>query len=484
MAEALRPALVFVGFMGAGKSRAAREAAAALGVAVHDADALIEAELGEPIEAFFDREGEAAFRAVEEQVCVGLLETADGGAVALGGGALGSERVRAALARHVVVLLDVDLETAWQRASGGARPLARDRAAFEALFDARAPIYDAAADAVLPCTGEGVVARALGALQAIPEGHRLLWATAASGDYPVWVGPLRARAVARHRSARGRQRRDGGRPPRRARPGADGLIEIAPGEEHKTLQTAERVWRALAARGVTRADHVVALGGGVVGDLGGLLRGHLPARDRGRAGADDARGAGRLRLRRQDRRRPARGQELRRRLSPADGRADRPRAARHAARGGARRGLRRGPQDRADRRRAAVGARRRRRAGRRRDDRRLRAHEAARRRRRRARRRRAPGPQPRPHGRPRDRDGDRATPATATARRSASGCSPRCGSPRQDALREQVRELLSAPAYRRAWRAPRPRRWSPRPRATRSAPARPCRSCWCRGRAA
>ena len=218
MAEALRPALVFVGFMGAGKSRAAREAAAALGVAAHDADALIEAELGEPIEAFFDREGEAAFRAVEEQVCVGLLETADGGAIALGGGALASERVRAALARHVVVLLDVDLETAWQRASGGGRPLARDRAAFEALFDARAPIYDAAADAVLPCTGEGVVARALGALQAIPDGHRLLWATAASGDYPVWVGPLRARAVARRRSARGRQRRDGGRPSRRARP--------------------------------------------------------------------------------------------------------------------------------------------------------------------------------------------------------------------------------------------------------------------------
>ncbi|HEU4979220.1 MAG TPA: 3-dehydroquinate synthase family protein, partial [Solirubrobacteraceae bacterium] len=49
-----------------------------------------------------------------------------------------------------------------------------------------------------------------------------------------------------------------------------GLVEIEPGEEHKTLATAERVWRALVEQGVTRADHLVALGGGVVGDLAGF----------------------------------------------------------------------------------------------------------------------------------------------------------------------------------------------------------------------
>ncbi len=49
-----------------------------------------------------------------------------------------------------------------------------------------------------------------------------------------------------------------------------GTLAIAPGEEHKTLLSAERVWRALLAAGMTRADHVVALGGGVVGDLAGF----------------------------------------------------------------------------------------------------------------------------------------------------------------------------------------------------------------------
>jgi len=47
-------------------------------------------------------------------------------------------------------------------------------------------------------------------------------------------------------------------------------ISIPPGEGAKTLQTAERVWHELAVTGMTRADHVVALGGGVVGDLAGF----------------------------------------------------------------------------------------------------------------------------------------------------------------------------------------------------------------------
>jgi shikimate kinase/3-dehydroquinate synthase len=270
VAAALKPALVFIGFMGAGKSRAAREAAAALEVPADDADASLEAKLGEPIEAVFARDGEAGFRAAEEELAGALLETADGGVIALGGGALHSERVRAALARHVVVLLDVDLDTAWARADESGRPLARERAAFEALYKARGPVYDAAADAVLPATGAGVVTRALDALRAIPEGHRLLWATSASGDYPVWVGPLERapwpgvgrRLVISDETVAGLH---GARVP-----GAAGLVEIPPGEEHKTLQTAERVWRALVAQGATRADHVVALGGGVVGDLAGF----------------------------------------------------------------------------------------------------------------------------------------------------------------------------------------------------------------------
>jgi shikimate kinase/3-dehydroquinate synthase len=47
-------------------------------------------------------------------------------------------------------------------------------------------------------------------------------------------------------------------------------VAVPPGEGAKTLGEAERVMRELARAGMTRQDHVVALGGGVVGDLAGF----------------------------------------------------------------------------------------------------------------------------------------------------------------------------------------------------------------------
>lgn len=47
-------------------------------------------------------------------------------------------------------------------------------------------------------------------------------------------------------------------------------IEVAPGEQSKSWATLERVVDELLALGVERGDHVVALGGGVIGDLVGF----------------------------------------------------------------------------------------------------------------------------------------------------------------------------------------------------------------------
>ena len=43
-----------------------------------------------------------------------------------------------------------------------------------------------------------------------------------------------------------------------------------PGEQSKTIAHAEIVWSELVRAGMTRSDVVVALGGGVVGDLAGF----------------------------------------------------------------------------------------------------------------------------------------------------------------------------------------------------------------------
>ena len=68
-----RPAMVFVGFMGAGKSQALK-AAAASGLEATETDELLERELGTSIAEFFESEGEAAFREREAEIVGSLLE--------------------------------------------------------------------------------------------------------------------------------------------------------------------------------------------------------------------------------------------------------------------------------------------------------------------------------------------------------------------------------------------------------------------------
>ena len=95
MAPLTGDTLVFTGFMGAGKSRALRHARAA-GLDGVDTDALLAEELGEPIADFFAGHGEEEFRLREAEVVLRVLGQGHG-AVALGGGAVLSPEVRAAL---------------------------------------------------------------------------------------------------------------------------------------------------------------------------------------------------------------------------------------------------------------------------------------------------------------------------------------------------------------------------------------------------
>ena len=67
-----RPALSFIGFMGAGKSTALGAARAA-GMETTEVDALMEAELGTSIPDAFERHGEEGFRAREAEVVGSLV---------------------------------------------------------------------------------------------------------------------------------------------------------------------------------------------------------------------------------------------------------------------------------------------------------------------------------------------------------------------------------------------------------------------------
>ena len=124
-------ALVFIGFMGAGKSLAARAAAAALGVEPVDSDAVLERRLGESIEDYFAAHGERAFREREEEAVAELLDHAGARRCLARRRRRHLERVREALARHTVVLLDVDADPPGGAAASAGGPLARDRERFD-----------------------------------------------------------------------------------------------------------------------------------------------------------------------------------------------------------------------------------------------------------------------------------------------------------------------------------------------------------------
>ena len=141
------------------------------------------------------------------------------------------------------------------------------------------PVPWSAVDIVIP-EGRAYEMKRIGAaLEAMPPQTKLLWAKTAGGDYPVYIGPglLRAsgeRAFWPAKLVQGRRflvtdYNAGRLYAERCEP-LDGRVTIMPGEQSKTIAHAEIVWTELARAGMTRADVVVALGGGVVGDLAGF----------------------------------------------------------------------------------------------------------------------------------------------------------------------------------------------------------------------
>jgi shikimate kinase/3-dehydroquinate synthase len=172
--------------------------------------------------------------------------------VAVGGGAVETRGLLASCGAFAV-LLDVDVETAWQRVQGSRRPLAADEDEFRRRHAVRAPLYAEAADAVADDLDGATLAAAgvhheLGALEKLGELVPGDGAAALGGDATV-MGIHGARA----QEALG-----------------DRLVsthELPPGEEAKQIRVVERLWSELR---LDRSGTVVALGGGALTDTAGF----------------------------------------------------------------------------------------------------------------------------------------------------------------------------------------------------------------------
>ena len=149
--------VALVGLMGAGKSAIGKRLAVRLGLPFVDADDEIERAAGCSIAEFFEKYGEADFRAGERRVIARLLDEPPH-VLSTGGGAYIHPETRALMRRKAVtVWLRAELDVLFDRVRRrGHRPLLRQgepREILARLMDQRYPIY-AEADIVVESTAQ------------------------------------------------------------------------------------------------------------------------------------------------------------------------------------------------------------------------------------------------------------------------------------------------------------------------------------------
>ncbi|MFT9014845.1 MAG: 3-dehydroquinate synthase [Acetobacter sp.] len=282
--------IVLVGLMGAGKTTIGRHLATRLGLPFVDADIEIERAAGCSIADVFRLYGEAAFRDGERRVIRRLLEGPPM-VLATGGGAFMNASTRALVRdRAISVWLRCPLPVLLRRVAGRThRPLlntASPRDVLDQLMTIRHPVY-AEADITVDCGDNNVDHTTTRVMEALALSRRPLRlpVALARNTYDVVIGTdlisragaLLAPVLPRKDviiitdEAVGALYLD----KLKTALGETGIttrsLTIAPGEHSKSLETYQRLTDAILEHGVERRTSIIALGGGVVGDLAGFV---------------------------------------------------------------------------------------------------------------------------------------------------------------------------------------------------------------------
>jgi 3-dehydroquinate synthase len=278
--------LFLYGPSGAGKSTLAKKLARALNLPIYDLDSEIENRSGLSIPDIFASKGESSFRLLEhETLSTLILESVKGDAViALGGGALLKPESRALAESHGrVVLLTAPFDVLLKRLteSGEKRPLVADDPAkkLQNLLTTRREHYASFplqidTSSASPAKLVKRIQRELGWFHVRGMGRHgydvrvqpggidtlgaMLKARGLGGPVAVVsdsnVAPLYGERVLKSLSDAGYSAE---------------MVIFPAGEQNKTLETIAGFWQSFLSLGMDRKSTVVALGGGVTGDLAG-----------------------------------------------------------------------------------------------------------------------------------------------------------------------------------------------------------------------
>ena len=298
--------IFITGFSGSGKTTVGREAARTLGWRFVDVDEEIVAAAGRSIEDIFARDGEAAFRDIEHARLADVCRDEDQ-VVSTGGGVVAFERNRRLMSESgIVVCLEAAPEVLYrrlkeQRETGGrvVRPMLDDPDPLGRIVSLKASRqadyarcdWTVATDRLDPDRAAAEVVRAWEMLGDSAEhaahaayGDLSAVVRTSAGDYPVWAGwgildELGERAACTVSPATAYVVTDQGayRHAKRAQTSmeAAGIVThifvLPPGEQTKTLRSAGHLYDWLAGLRAERGHLLVAVGGGVVGDLAGFV---------------------------------------------------------------------------------------------------------------------------------------------------------------------------------------------------------------------
>jgi len=270
--------LYLTGFMGAGKSTVGRELARLLGRRFADTDDLLAAEFGLSVPDIFARFGEDAFRQAETRLLKRLSRRSNLVVAAGGGLPVNPDHRRIMRTTGRIVHLAASLETCRRRLTAeaqAARPLWRDDRAVAGLYERRQEVY---VDCDLAVSTDG--------LDPVETAAEILNRLAGLEPFSVVldgascpVRPTFNSVQALTESVRGRRtvlvtdlnlaRRHLDRYRRRL--AFDLEVVLSPGERTKTLAGAGRLYNTMLEAGFERGDLLIALGGGVITDLGAFV---------------------------------------------------------------------------------------------------------------------------------------------------------------------------------------------------------------------
>ena len=149
--------ILFVGFMGCGKSSVSRLLAKRCGLPLIDVDRYIEHQQGRSIKQIFADEGEAGFRRIESQMMAALAYEPKS-IISCGGGVCGSAVNRGIVkALGTVIYLKVPLQEAIGRISDpSTRPMLSGPRPVQEIYDERLPLYDDVADITVDTSNKSV----------------------------------------------------------------------------------------------------------------------------------------------------------------------------------------------------------------------------------------------------------------------------------------------------------------------------------------